>query len=219
MILVVGGTKGGCGKTTLATNLCQMRAQDGYKVLLVDADHQGSAYDWAQQRDEQGLSFQSLNKPTKSFVTVSITGKQAYANLIKMRSDYDDIIVDTGGYDNVSQRSALCEADKFLVPFRPRSIDVWTIGKIKKIIHECPNAKLKSYIVINQADPPGIGTDNQDALDILKECEEFECLPFFLVSRKAYGHAATNGLGVHELHVKDKKACRELKELYDFIYD
>lgn len=217
MILVVGGIKGGSGKTTLATNLCQMRAQDGYKVLLVDADPQGSAYDWSQQRDEHGLSIQTLTNPSRPFVTVCMSGKQIYSNLLRMRGDYDDIIVDAGGYDSVSQRSALCEADKFLIPFKPRSIDIWTIGSVKTMINECTNHNLKSYIVINQADPKG--KDNQDALDVLKESEEVECLSFFIGNRKSFGNAAAVGLGVHELQVKDEKACRELKKLYDFLYN
>jgi cellulose biosynthesis protein BcsQ len=46
MIVVAGGTKGGSGKTTVATNLAIMRALQGYDVLLVDADDQESATDF-----------------------------------------------------------------------------------------------------------------------------------------------------------------------------
>ena len=51
MILVVGGIKGGSGKTTLATNLAVLRSLYGYKVLLVDADEQKSVSDWMEQRE------------------------------------------------------------------------------------------------------------------------------------------------------------------------
>lgn len=216
MILVVGGIKGGSGKTTLATNLCQMRAQDGYKVLLVDADSQQSAYDWSLQREEKGLGFKTLSGRHNQFVTICLHGKPVYSNLVKMRVDYDDIIVDTGGRDTQSQRYALCEADKFLIPFKPRSIDIWTIGHVKNLINECTNSRLKSYVVINQADPKG--RDNADALGVLAECSEFECLPNFIGNRKVFGNAAAEGLGIHELYPRDEKACKEMTDLYEQIY-
>jgi cellulose biosynthesis protein BcsQ len=46
MILVVGETKGGSGKTLLATSLTVLRAASGQDVLLIDADEQGSAMDF-----------------------------------------------------------------------------------------------------------------------------------------------------------------------------
>ncbi len=211
MIVVIGGIKGGSGKTTIATNLCQMRAAVGKKVLLVDADEQRSSYDWSLQRDESKIPID------KRFVTVCLAGKSVYSNLCKLRPDYDDIIVDTGGRDTTSQRAAISCADKFLIPFKPRSIDIWTIGAVQRMLNECTNHNLKSYAFINQADC--IGQDNEDSLEILKECSELESLTFFVGNRKAFGNAAANGLGVHESQPNDEKACLEIKKLYDFIYE
>ena len=52
MIVLVGGEKGGTGKTTLTTNLAALRAQAGYDVLLVDTDRQGTAAAWCHVRQE-----------------------------------------------------------------------------------------------------------------------------------------------------------------------
>ena len=52
MILLIGGEKGGTGKTTVATNLAALRAAAGHDVLLVDTDRQGSAAAWCQLRAE-----------------------------------------------------------------------------------------------------------------------------------------------------------------------
>lgn len=210
MLLVVGGIKGGSGKTTLATNLCQMRAASGKKVLLVDADDQHSSYDWYHEREVSNLP--------SSFTCICLSGTSIYKTLEKMRADYDDIIVDTGGRDTVSQRSSLCVADIFLIPFKPRAIDIWTMGAVRNLIRECSitNSKLKSIVVINQAD--SIGKDNIDALEIIKECEELTCLKHFIGNRKAFGNAATNGLGINELMPKDAKAIAELDQLYSEIY-
>ncbi len=53
MILVVGNTKGGVGKTTLAINLAIARALNGHDVLLVDGDEQGTAISFTELRTEQ----------------------------------------------------------------------------------------------------------------------------------------------------------------------
>lgn len=214
MILVVGGIKGGSGKTTIATNLAQIRAW-GYRVLLVDADDQGSSYDWSLQRDHMGYGIKSL-KNSSVITTIKLTGKHIHTTLYKMKEDYDDIIVDTGGRDTVSQRSALCIADKFLIPFKPRSMDIWTIGSVRQMLNECVNYTLKSYAFINQADFKG--SDNNDAFNVIQAAGDIECLPIFIGNRKSFCNASASGLGVHEVVPRDEKACNEIKSLYDAIY-
>ncbi len=210
MIIVIGGIKGGSGKTTIATNLAVMRSASK-KVLLVDADEQKSAWDWSQQRD--GLVGDILKS---SFSTVCMSGKAICANLQRLKEDYNDIIVDTGGRDTTSQRSALCAADKLILPFKPSSIDIWTLVPIKGILSECITPNLKVYAVISQADP--VGKDNQEAIEILKEFTEINALDSTIGNRKAFRNAAAEGLGVCEMPVPDKKACQEMKTLYHLIY-
>lgn len=211
MIVVVGGIKGGSGKTTIATNLTVLRSASGKKVLLVDADEQRSASDWADQRI-------GLAQGTCQFVTISLAGKGLYAQLQKMKEDYDDIIIDVGGRDTTSQRSALSIADVFLIPFKPRSLDIWTIGGVKNMISEikAANPKLECFAVINQADSKG--SDNDDAQEVISECQDLKCLSIPIGQRKAFSNAAADGLGVSELKTQDKKAYQEMKSLYDVIY-
>ena len=210
MIIVIGGIKGGSGKTTIATNLAVMRSLSN-KVLLVDADEQKSAWDWAQQRE--CCEPEELHS---TFSTVCMSGKGIYANLLRLKEDYEDIIVDTGGRDTTSQRSALCIADKLILPFKPSSIDIWTLGSIQSILSECVNPNLQVYAVISQADPSG--KDNHEAISILKEFTEIETLGCTIGNRKAFRNAAADGLGVRELLPTDRKAVQEMQSLYDFIY-
>ncbi len=211
MIVVVGGIKGGSGKTTIATNLTVLRSITGKKVLLVDADEQRSSSDWSDQRI--GLSHTSCQ-----FVTISLSGKSIYSQLDKMKQDYDDIIIDVGGRDTTSQRSALSIADVFLIPFKPRSLDIWTIGAVKNMINEikAANPKLICYAVINQADSKG--SDNNDANEVISECQDLICLPIPIGQRKAFSNAASEGLAVCELKSLDKKADLEMKILYESIF-
>lgn len=213
MIIVIGGIKGGSGKTTIATNLAVMRSMSK-KVLLVDADEQKSAWEWSQQRDELDKVDNNL---IHSFVTVCMSGKSIYSNLNKLKDNYDDIIVDTGGRDTTSQRSALCIADKLILPFKPSSIDIWTLVPIKGILSECVNSKLKAYAVISQAD--STGKDNQETSEILKEFEDIKTLDCMIGNRKAFRNAAAEGMGVIEMKPQDKKACDEMQKLYDLIYN
>ncbi len=210
MITVVGGIKGGSGKTTIATNLAVIRSIDK-KVLLVDADEQKSAWDWSQQRD---TCEPDLLKGI--FSTVCMSGKAIYSNLQRLQEDYDYIIVDTGGRDTTSQRAALSIADKFILPFKPSSIDIWTLGPIKQILNECVNPSIVCYGFISQAD--SVGKDNKEALEILKEFEIIKALECTIGNRKAFRNAAAEGLGVHELFPEDKKASAEMQCLYDLIY-
>lgn len=210
MIIVIGGIKGGSGKTTIATNLTVMRASTGKKVLLVDADEQKSSSSWSQQREIDGIE--------TSWVTIQLAGSSIRSQVQRMSLDYDDVIIDVGGRDTTSQRSALTVADLFIVPFQPRSLDIWTLGGVKHLISELSaiNPNLKSYALINRAD--SVGGDNQASIEILKDCPNLICFPFTIGQRKAFANAATDGLGVVEMKIQDKKAVQEIQELYSYIY-
>lgn len=213
MIVVVGGIKGGSGKTTIATNLAALRASNGKKVLLVDADEQKSATDWMNQRED--FKDYPLSVITPSF----LSGKNLSAHLTKMIKDYDDVIIDSGGRDTTSQRSALIIADLYLVPFKPRSLDIWTIGAVRTLVQECScvNQRLKSFAFVNQADSKG--SDNTDAQELLSDCVEISVLKQIIGDRKAFGTAASFGLGVSELKKADEKSKAEMFEVYQFIYN
>ncbi len=210
MIVVVGGIKGGSGKTTIATNLAVLRSHAGRKVLLVDGDEQKSASIWANHRDARGIE-------TK-WTTVNFAGNALYKQISRMMGDYEDIIIDVGGRETSSQRAAVALADIYLIPFKPRSLDIWTLGDVKAVISEMKpaNTKLQCFAVINQADAKG--SDNEGTLGILQECEDLKCLDITIGSRKAFANAASEGLGVMEMKALDKKAVQEMKDLYEFIY-
>jgi chromosome partitioning protein len=215
MIVVIGGIKGGGGKTTIATNLAVLQSEFS-KVLLVDADEQHSCSDWAEQRESFGVQ--------SKFTTIRLSGKSIHTQLKKLAQDYDDIIVDVGGRDTTSQRSALVAADFCIIPFRPRSFDAWTIGQVKVMIAEVAalNTKLLVLTIINQADAKG--SDNEEVIDLIK-AERNE--PWFIesskdlyiVTRKAFSNAAASGLAVTELSRSDDKASKEIRRLHEHVYN
>lgn len=210
-IICIGGIKGGSGKTTIASNLAVIRASEGKRVLLVDADEQRSVSDWSEHRESLGI-----NTP---WTTVQLFGSSVRLQLSKMAKDYDDVIVDTGGRDTTSQRSALTISHIFLTPFQPRSLDVWTVGNVSSLISEVRtvNPSLKAFSVINRGDVQG--HDNDEAADILRETEGLIYLSPPICQRKSFSNASAEGLGVIEMKSQDKKAIAEIMALHDQLFN
>lgn len=210
MIIVIGGIKGGSGKTTLATNLTVMRASAKPKVLLIDADPQRSASDWAEQRDALDIK--------TNWTTIQLTGRTIHKDILKMSEDYDDVIIDAGGRENPSQRSAMSVADVFVTTFKPRSLDIWTIGSVKQLISEIKivNPSLVCYAVINQADSQG--RENDEAKTIISKCPDLTFVPHHIGHRKSFANASADGLGIAELKQVDKKAIAEMTDVYSYIF-
>ena len=113
MIIVVGGIKGGSGKSTIATNLTVMCAIAGQDVLLIDADDQETASDFTALRNET-----QSNKVR--YTCIKLTGAAVRTETLRLPEKYQTIIIDSGGRDTVSQRAALTVADVALVPFLPK---------------------------------------------------------------------------------------------------
>lgn len=210
MITVFGGIKGGSGKTTLSTNVCVIQALAGKKVLLVDADEQKSASDWAEHRENLEID--------TSWTTISLSGASVRSQVLKMKDQYDEIIIDVGGRDTTSQRAALTIADNLIAPFQPRSLDVWTIGKLTEILEEVYiiNPDLKVYAIINRADPTG--QDNKEAKQIINETGMIVCLEPMICQRKAFANASAEGKGVVELQPQDQKATDEMQTFNDALF-
>jgi len=212
MIVVVGGIKGGSGKTTAATNLAVMRATSGVDLLLVDADgDQETAYDFTQQRSER-------MDGDAGYTTIKLDGAAVRTQVLRLADKYEDVIIDTGGRDSTSQRAALGIADLLLVPFVPRSFDIWTLEKVAQLVGEMrqANLKLKAWTFLNRADPRG--QENDLAAEALKDAPGLEFINVSVGTRKAFGNAAAEGLAVHELKNPDPKAVEEISALYSHIY-
>jgi len=210
MIITIGGIKGGCGKSLISTNLVVLRSRHGKKVLLVDGDEQGTSGDWTDHRSGLGIE--------TPWTTVRLKANAVRTEVLKLSSNYDDIIIDCGGRDTASLRAALTVSDIFLVPFQPKSFDIWTSVKVSELVEEAKslNEKLKAYAFINCAGARG--TDNNDALAILSKIEGISLLTQTIGLRKAFSNATAEGLGVVELGT-DKKAIDEIKALYSAIFN
>lgn len=211
MILVVGGTKGGAGKSLLAANLTVLFAQEGHDVLLVDADDQGSVTDFTRQRNER-------TGGQAGYTAVQLSGREVATQVQRLAPKYEDVIIDVGGRDTVSQRAALAVANVFLIPFSPRSVDLWTAEKVTELIREARsfNPNLRAYAVINKAFSRGL--DNADAAAILQDYPDYwQYLDASIVDRKAFSNAFGDGCSVNEYRPRDAKAIAEIQALSQYM--
>ena len=157
MITVVGGTKGGSGKSTVATNLTVMLAAAGRDVLLVDADDQETSSDFTAMRNE-------TRSGGAGYTCVALTGRAVMTEVKRLAPKYQEIVVDTGGRDTVSQRAALAICDTYLVPLRLARSTV--DNKVAELIEEARalNPDLRALAFINRADAQG--KDNAEAAEL-----------------------------------------------------
>jgi len=214
MIITIGNTKGGTGKTTLAVQLAIARAQAGRDVWLIDGDRQGTASGAIAVRSESG------RQPGIACAQY-VDGPTLRAQVQQQRNKWDDIVIDAGGRDSSALRAALVLSDVLLVPFAPRSYDVWALDDIASLIEEARSIRdgLTCYAVMNMADPGEKSQDNFEAAEAVAEVPELTYLPCPVRRRKAFSNAAGQGLSVAEMSPRDPKAIAELEKLFGFVFN
>lgn len=213
MIVTVGNTKGGVGKTTVALNLAIARALAGREVWLIDGDRQGTA--------QTAISIRADAGHTPGIACASYPdGPTLRAQVQQQAAKFDDIIIDAGGRDSTALRAALVLSDVLLVPFLPRSFDVWALNDIAALVDEARSVRdgLRAYAILNCADPGESSTDNAEAAEAVTDIPQFEYLPTPIRRRKSFANAAGQGLSVLELKASDKKATNELNALIKILF-
>lgn len=217
MIIVVGGTKGGTGKSTLVTNLAAINVGKGYDALLVDSDRQGSATTWAAVREESNSGLVRVPSAQKY-------GQLALTNELKnWAKKYQNIFVDAGGYDSEELRSSVVAADRLYIPVRPAQFDLWTLPKIIQIAKQSQiyNPSLEFFFVINGAHPSPNVKQVEEVLTLAKEIEDMQFCQTVIHSRVAFAKAPVGGMAVTEMKGSDydRKAAEEMMSFYQEVFN
>ncbi len=205
MIITVGNTKGGTGKSTIATTLAALYAGKKKKTLLIDADVQGSSMFFSEARAEDLPAFSTMANTTNKI-------HKAIASF-----DHDVIIIDAGGRDSQPFRSALIASDLLIIPVTPSPIDLWSTEDVFKMLEELRTAKdIKAGILLNMVQP-GVSITN-DVLEILGEYADKYSLFLFMSMiyfRIGFKEAFAEGCSVTEMKgEKFVKAAAEINEFY-----
>lgn len=212
MIILIGGEKGGTGKTTIATNLVAMRANKNHDVLLVDTDKQGSSSNWS--------GIRNAHTNLKQIPCVQKFGSNIAIDIKDLQRRYEDLVIDAGGRDSLELRASMTIADRMYIPIQASQFDVWTLELINELVVQvkCFNPNLSPHIIINRASTNPSVQEASEAVQAVKEFETFQLARCMLKERIAYRKAAKAGLSVTELVELDTKANEEINLLYQEIF-
>ncbi|ASF48079.1 AAA family ATPase [Methylovulum psychrotolerans] len=204
MIILIGSQKGGCGKSTTAVNLCAELAGQGHDVVLVDADRQATAANWAMDR---------ADNPALAKVHCVQKYENIRDTLLDLNQRYGYVVADAAGRDSRELRTGMTAAHILIVPFRPSQPDLDTLPNMQDIIIGAKdiNPSLKVYGLITMAPTNPIIHEEADARACLDDYPEIHLLTTLIRDRKVYRDAMSDGLGVVEMD--NPKAKAEIKSL------
>lgn len=187
MILGVLNQKGGVGKTTLSVNIAASLARAGSRVLLLDADPQGSALDWAAARDGSPLlSVVGLPRPS------------VHKEIGQVGQGYDHVVIDGPPRVTELARSAIMASDLVLIPVQPSPYDIWAADEVVRLVDEANTYKesMKAVFVVNRKIAnTAIGRDVGEALSSYP----IPVLSATVTQRVVFAEAVAQGRAVFEV--------------------
>jgi chromosome partitioning protein len=202
-VIAILNQKGGVGKTTLAVHLATAFARKKRTVLLIDADPQGSALDWAAARRGAPL-----------FPVVGLPKSSIHKELPALANNYELVIIDGPPRVYDVAKSACGASDLVLIPVQPSPYDVWAAKEIIDLLSEAeihkPNLKTAFMInrkIVNTA----IGRDVADALSEYP----VPVLRTAVCQRVAFAESAAQGLTVFENSTST--AAQEIMQLAEEV--
>ncbi|QCI79825.1 cobyrinic acid a,c-diamide synthase [Hankyongella ginsenosidimutans] len=207
MIVAFLNQKGGVGKTTLALNLAGEWARQGRRVTLIDADPQGSALDWSQQRSREGLP--------RLFGVIGLARDTLHREAPDLAQDADYVVIDGPPRVASLMRSALLAADLVLIPVQPSPLDGWASAEMLSLVTEARiyRPELVARFVLNRCASRTVMA--RETAGMLADHDP-PALVSAIGQRIGFAAAAQSGRLVAELD-DDTPAAREITALADEI--
>jgi len=199
MILSIISQKGGSGKTTIALNIAGCVAAKKQRVLLVDADDQGSALAWLEMRETEP-EFAVIGMPTGSL----------HRDLPKIANDYDLTIIDCPPRLQKIARSAITASTGVLIPVAPSPLDIWAAEEIVNLVQEVQEFQsVKAAMLMNRKI---VGTALSKEVQKGLGAFGLPVLKAALSQRVAFAEAMISGQTVQD-YQRNSKAAKEAEKL------
>ena len=141
MNILLAQTKGGVGKTTLATHLAIYLHDQGKKVALLDSDVAASSYAWISEV-EKGISVRHVTAP-----------EDAADALLELQEEHEFVICDSPGENNTTTRTLMLLTDLAVFPVGPSILDLRSLADAISILKEAQRVnqgRPKARIVCNK---------------------------------------------------------------------
>jgi len=203
MIVALLNQKGGVGKTTLALHLAGEWARTGSRVTLIDADPQGSALDWSQQRAREGCPW--------LFGVVGLARDTLHREAPELARDVDHVVIDGPPRVAGLMRSALLATDLVLIPVQPSPFDGWASAEMLALLTEARiyRPELAARFVLNRC-----GARTVIARETAETLADHDppLLAATIGQRVVFADAAQSGRLASEIDA-DSSAAREIAAL------
>lgn len=237
MIILAGGEKGGCCKSTTTVNMSGEFAYLGYKVAILDADTKTTAKNWIIARDALSsyinnneivfpFDQETLNEIPKAVMKAlkvngltKITGRCGSGDsiidtILSLDESHDILIIDVGGGDTEEFHMGLGLADFCICPLKPSIFDMETVPKLERNLKlaKARGSELVIRTLISDASTSVNSTLTRRFKEKLKDYEHLSnVLKTTTKNRDAYKHSVEWGLSVREW--SDNKAKGEMSAI------
>ena len=200
--IIVLNTKGGCGKTTIATNLASQYANLGFSTSLMDYDPQGSSTRWLSLRSKERPFIQGVEAHKKPRGNVT----RVWQN--RIIPETDRVVIDApAGVDHPQLIEFIRQVDTVLIPVLPSPIDIHAATRFVEdllLVAKVRQLGVRVAVVANRA------KKNTKIYQSLERFLKTLRLPFLTTLRDTqnYVRAAERGIGIHEMwdkRVEDDK--------------
>lgn len=193
-IIALMNEKGGSGKSTLATNLATALHRRGKRVVLVDADPQGTARDW------RAASPVGADLPP----VVALDRPQMLASISTLAADL--VVIDTPAKAEAMAAGVVRVANLALIVIQPSGADVWASAATVKLVRQKLDVggQIDAAFLVNRTS----GSTKLSKLIKGGEWNEygFDQLDATLGNRVSFAQALTDGVSVYDLHDASAKA-------------
>mgnify|MGYP001795347270 CR=1 FL=1 len=193
-IISILNPKGGCGKTTISTNLARALHDRGHSVLIVDSDPQGSARDWHAANEDYPIELVALARPNN------------VKTLASLAANYDYVVIDGAAKLEDMIAAAIKVSDLVLIPVQPSPYDIWAASDLVDFItarqEVTDGIPMAGFVVSRMVEGTRLGSDVRAALDeyALPVCDTT------ITQRQVYPQTATEGLTVFDADNAKAKA-------------